>query len=764
MNWKAVEQALFTDPQLGQATALRQAYEALSLAQSVAERSQAMDRLIQAVRQDKLTGRCLRRLCESPEPHANRLAMEFALRLAVPIDVRVVEMLIPHLAKRQIPTAIRVRVGLNLLRSVSPTDPLAEAVVESLRRGMSRSGGLRRLRRLREQNGPHPALDAAIAALEQALSYRCPRCKVRVNRADLALHLWHEHGLVIDAGKVHEPWALIDDWVRQFVRNGYAQRLEDALELAEQIDPVWGMGRVYRKLLAIDPTDADALDYLRQQASEQQATLCPRCFATVHTPTPKLPKPLYLGQGRLQRDGYAVIVDESGIWTELVLRIPSGQVYRGTEPLFSWSRRGAMIACVSVLLLIAYNFAILLPAGQGWPLTPTLVVLLLAGVAGLTVDYRYRNTPSTDERAVDYAWTMLVPLLHQPQFSRDDAGFLAALALASRGHGHPPWRDQLLATLITQTRQAVLAGQAEMGELAALVQLQLHDLHTQGQDPVVPLAAEVWSALSGAMPLDYAEVLLTLDGVAWFDRGSRARLRVLLCAEAFAAKLGVLELIELGRLVPRLGEVLGKDDLDGLSRLRWLYSLQRTRPWRKVGPAASVFQLARYPALSQQQLQAHPDLLLFQPMSDYAGDQADPSPIIITMQGVSYRNVLLTDLSDPVEIVPRGGRMGGFWLRVGRQEFEFGSAPVKLSRLLQGWMKYFFREFLPGVDQVLSWRNQQRLVQLTAQKTVQCPDCQLEFLTRPGEVGLPVVAEASTTNRQLADRAPPSPLQPTQDQ
>jgi hypothetical protein len=764
LNWQTVEQALFSDPPLSQAGPVRQAYLALTQAATVSERSQALDRLLRAVRQDKLTGRFLRRLCESAEPDANRLALEVALRLAVPLDERLVEMLMPHLAKRPIPAVIRVRVCLNLLRSLAPTDERCVGVVESMRRGMSKSGGLRRFRRLREQLGPHPALDAVIADLEQALSHRCPRCQAQVNRVDLALHLWQEHGLVIDEGKIREPWALIDNWVKQFVRKGQAQQLEDALELAEQIDPIHGVSRVYRKLLANDPSDADALDYLRQQAKEQQATLCPRCYALVPTPQERQPTPLQLGRGRLQRGGYAVVVDESGLWTELILRLPGGLVYRGTEPLFTWSRRGAMIACVGALLLIAFHVALLVPAGQGWPLFPTLVILLLAVVAGLTVDYRYRNTPSTDERAIDYAWTMLLPQLHQPQFSPSDAQFLAALALASRGHGHPAWRAETLAALLTQTRQAVRMGQAGVGELAALVQLHLHDLHRQGQDPIVPLAAEVWAALSGQMPLDYAQAVLALGEAGWFDRGSKARLRVLLCAEAFAAKLEVPDLIELGRLLPNLGEILGKDDLDGLSRLRWLYSLQKSRPWQKVGPAASVFQLARYPTLSQQQLEAYPDLLLFQPMSDYADHQADPSPIIITMRGIAYRNELLTDPSEPIEIVPRGGRTGGFLLRFGRQEFAHSSPPVKLSRLLQAWVKYYFREFTPKIDRVLRWRNPAQLARLIAQKTIRCPECHLVFLKRPGEVGLLLSAEQARHLSQATDSPTPAQFQTIQDQ
>jgi hypothetical protein len=115
LNWQTVEQALFSDPPLSQAGPVRQAYLALTQAATVSERSQALDRLLRAVRQDKLTGRFLRRLCESAEPDANRLALEVALRLAVPLDERLVEMLMPHLAKRPIPAVIRVRVLLELV-------------------------------------------------------------------------------------------------------------------------------------------------------------------------------------------------------------------------------------------------------------------------------------------------------------------------------------------------------------------------------------------------------------------------------------------------------------------------------------------------------------------------------------------------------------------------------------------------------------------------------------------------------------------------
>src|SRR5262249_48918795 len=154
-----------------------------------------------------------------------------------------------------------------------------------------------------------------------------------------------------------------------------------------------------------------------------------------------------------------------------------------------------------------------------------------------------------------------------------------------------------------------------------------------------------------------------------WEPGAAGRLRALLVGQAFAAGLEVWDVHELAQAAPHLGRALGSADLDGLARLRLLWSLQPTRPWQECGPALTLFGLARYPGLASRYLAARPDLLLFQPRTD--GD-----PILVGASGVVS--------SDRDETKPGG------------------------------WAHFLRERFLPHVDAVLSRRSEGKLEKLLA--------------------------------------------------
>ena len=62
-------------------------------------------------------------------------------------------------------------------------------------------------------------------------------------------------------------------------------------------------------------------------------------------------------------------------------------------------------------------------------------------------------------------------------------------------------------------------------------------------------------------------------------------------------------------------------------RLLWLYRPHRL--WQRIGSAVSVFDLARYPYLSENYLKLRPDLLpsLFKELTDVEGQLKSISPI-----------------------------------------------------------------------------------------------------------------------------------------
>jgi hypothetical protein len=240
------------------------------------------------------------------------------------------------------------------------------------------------------------------------------------------------------------------------------------------------------------------------------------------------------------------------------------------------------------------------------------------------------------------------------------------------------------------------------------------------------------------MPLSAAEAVLDPDRLRGWPAADRARLRVLLAGHAFAAGLGVWDLQELGRAVPAIGEALGSEDGDELGRLLLLWSLREQKPWQKCGPAASAFDLARYPALGGEYLRGRPDLLLFQPTAEDLPEEGPPAPILVCGAGIVFREAVLTR-PGPVKVTARPLiQGGGFELHVGGQRLAFRSDPTELARRLERWARYLYGEFQPKVDAMLSVRNPALLRRLLEQRSLGCPECGRRLVGRRGEVGWPL--------------------------
>jgi hypothetical protein len=268
----------------------------------------------------------------------------------------------------------------------------------------------------------------------------------------------------------------------------------------------------------------------------------------------------------------------------------------------------------------------------------------------------------------------------------------------------------------------------------------MDDAARMDRDPLSILAREVGEVFSVVLPVQYAENLLEAWPDSARDRGQRARLRVLFCARAFESGLEPRDVQELGRLSPALGEISASEDLAGLSRLRWVWESRSKRPWQKQGSATTVFDLARYPALGGQYLEQRPDMLLFQPMSAGRGRESG-SPILICEEGVVYRNIVIDD--PETTIATRPARKGtGFDLIIGKRRLHFGQKPGLLERRLEGWVRFLFRELLPGATRLVDAGSSTRLRKFRKQKTIQCPECGHSFLALRGDVGLLTDAEA----------------------
>ena len=698
-------------------------------------RGRAIDELAVAVQKSNAVLPFVTRLMGG-DRHANRLALEIVQRLPVPIPEAICQLVLPLLADARYSVPLRLNGATQVLRSLPPTSPLVGDLLQGLIREWKPRRARERLRFIQQQLPDHPVLKRFCDEMENRAAIPCPRCGLRLQRTELILHLWHVHRLLMEGSRAREPWKMIEDWLLEYARTGRKDLLERGLELGQQLDRDNGLTRVHRLLLAAGLTDEEAEQNLTTQAEGSRSSLCPHCYALVPQKPEALPPPMSLSRGRITSHGFTVDVSDRFVFTRLLVATPKEILHEGPEPERELTQRGSVLMQIGPMVLFSLMVAILLPTRLLPPLTPVSLILLVALLLYLRM--RLGEGPADDptQRAVDHAWGFIAPEMHRPDFSREDAEFLASLAVTSIGRGSPEFREMALERCCKMAREELKENAVPPRDLAALRCLELDDCLRLGRDPVPILADEIAACLSAELPLPYAEQLLEVWPSEVRDRGQRARLRILLVARAFEIGLEASDLNELGKVSAALGQAYASEDLDGLSRLRWLWNGKQSRPWRKNGSATTVFDLARYPALGGQFLEARPDLLLFQPMS--AGNDAESgAPILICEEGIVYRDIVVSDPKTPITVRAKSLlNGGGYELSIGKERLHFKQEPALLARRLRGWVRYLFRDLLPGAIEWTEKSAPAKLRPLMLQKTIACPECGETFYPLRGEVGI----------------------------
>jgi len=719
-------------PEAGIAEVFAEQLRLIAQARSRNQRGKALDQLAQSVRLSSSALPFLNRLA-SRDRHGQRLALEIASRLEAPLGEPLCRLLIPLTADAHFPLPLRLVVGSLILRSSPPEAAIAGDLLSATIQGMKPYRAAERLRLLQQRLPNHPRIERLIHDLEQESAIPCPRCGLRLQRPELVVHLWQAHHLLMAGKLARDPWKMIEDWLREYARTGLKDMLERSCELGRQLDPEGGLTEVHRLLLAVGLTDEEASNHLKRLAKGRRASLCPHCYALVPRERDELPSPLKLGSGQLVSHGYKVKVTDRYLFSSLQVGTPTDVLYDGIDPTQGMTRRGSVILQVGPLVFAAFVLALFLPLSMLPPLTPVALILLAAFLIFLRIRSRRRASGDPTDRVIDQAWRLLVPEFHRPVFSRDQAAFLGRLALTSIGRGTPAAREEVLERMAHASQPEIAQGQLSTGDLAALHCLEMDDAIRLGRDPVAILVKELGACLAGETPLACGEQLLEAWPVESRDQGQRARLRVLLCAQAFELAFEPGDLHELGRLSEQFGLAFSSEDKAGLSRLRWLWQARPTRPWQALGATTTVFDLARYPALGGQYLEDHPDLLLFQPMS--IGKRGDP--ILICERGIVYRNLILYDPAIAISFRPRSIISGGFEVIAGKQKLVLADDPAPLVRRLQGWLRILFQGILPAARPFVGTRGEDRLRLFVRQKTNQCPECGHAFLAQSGEVGIP---------------------------
>jgi hypothetical protein len=665
-------------------------------------------------------------LAQSREQSARQLALLLVTRLPAPLPAQLVSAVEPLLTRKRAPKELQIAAAIAMLRSDGLETPAASRIVAALVARCSRSRALDRLHRLEDQIGEAPAVREHLTAIENEMEMVCPRCQVGLKRPEMARHLWFEHELILEGQRIQLPWRAVRDWIRAYRRGGNAELLVRCRMMGQHLDPEHGLERVNRLILAYRVDDVEARQMLWAQARQEQASLCPRCYALVPIEPETDPGPVSRSYGRLSARGFSVEVSERGLVPFLTVATPDALIYRGREPGRWLTRNATTLLLAGVPVLIGLALALLLPVIDV-PLAGLVAVSLVVGlVVYLVVTLHWHYQPPPFERALDFAWRILVPQLHAKGFCRDDGTFLASLAMASINCGRPERRSLTLARSVAVTDDAVGSGVCSVAHLAPLVRLQAADAIALGEDPLPLLAGHIGRCLEGRRPLVLAERILSDSDGRWRVPEKLARLQVLVSDRAFEAGLEMRDLVAAGRMAPALANLLQTESRARLGSLRLLWSLRARRPWDRWGvQARTVFELAVDPDRES----------LFDGCSDLLFVDEKSPQIVICDRGLVFKNRLFTSIPRAIEAKARREDEGvRYELIIDEDHFRMRSDATALAQRLRSWFNHFFDAFLGQIDDALSWKAPEK-PSLYFQEPMACPGCKRLVLPRPGDVG-----------------------------
>jgi hypothetical protein len=704
-------------------------------------RGEALPALAEALAATERGARLALYLARAAEPISRHLALILTARLPPPLGQPLIRAIRPLLGRQRAPEDLQLAATAALLQTMSKEGQPAARVINAFVSRCTKARAVERLRQLEDLIGPSPVVTERCLEIENRIRMSCPRCRVQLQRPEMARHLWSQHQLLLDGRRARQPWRLLKAWLRDYRRNGNGQLLVRCRTLGQYLDPQDGLRRVHRLVLALGIEDVEAREMLLAEARQRRASLCPRCYALVLLPEESVPRPLNQSHGRLSLDGYCVEVSERGLVPRLRIETPDQVIYDGHEPEHWLTRRAAILLAVGPFVALALFLALVLPQWHFPAQGPVIGSLLLALVAYAMIGVRGWNQPRRRDRAVAYAWTRLAPRLHAGHFSEWDARFVTGLVLTSQqlraAQKTSPFatalaerRARSVEHLLRLTENAVAGGECSLVHLVALKRLEVADQVARGLDPVPAVARAVGRCFAGKPPMSYAQRLLAEWEGSWWTTANLARLRILLCDRAFEAGREVRDLLEAGRLAPALGDVLQTDRPDALARLRLLWSLRPSRPWDRWSQAATIFELTQNAEANAALLRRYPDLLL--------ADRQEPA-VYLCGRGVVFQEILFTNAPKRVEArARREFERVDYEVVIGDQRLPWPGDPGVRVRQLDRWFRFYFEEFVPQAAETLSWPAPPGTRPLRFAEAVPCPNCHRLLEPHRGQVGFPV--------------------------
>ncbi|MBN9519665.1 hypothetical protein J0H58_14280 [bacterium] len=631
-----------------------------------------------------------------------RVFLEWLARLPVRAPARVLEQVPQLLADPLLPDDLRVRAAARALRSARDPKHFLTHLVPGLTAGQTPLKALGLLRAVQGRLRRSRALDLLIARRERRLRLTCPHCPVRLPRADLARHLYEVHGLVLDRGRARHPDRIAKAWQKQYRAGRDTTLLDRAAHLS---DPAALRAWAARS----GPPQAD-LTPLAAAAGVRGCGLCPRCLGELQPSVEPLPPPLVLAGGRLTGDGYTVEVRGPDGLRTCTVSTPGGVLRSGLDGRRAVGPRAAGVVAAAAVLVAAIALRAAVPA-----------TLVLAGLACLAARFLRGPLPPAGERAVDRAWTDLVPRIRAtPAGDR----VLTRLCRASVGRGDEDERADVLAQLLGPATSPV--------RQAAVRFLQADDSSRLGVDRLAAVGSLIAAGLTGDEPIAFAE------HVAGLFAGTEppppapelARLRILALEAAFAAGFAPRGLADLWAACPRLKDLMAVEPLSRLGLQYAVWSLREEEPWRDYAPTETAFELARVaPTLGGRLLADYPDLLLYH--RPPPGVDEALGWVLVCARGVVVGGQTVADPDAEVRV--EGGRLiGSATLTFGPHRFSLPRRPPSgFVATLKRVLRVRTEVVLPHLDAALAAAPAHPGLAALARRC----RCGADVLVSPGRVG-----------------------------
>lgn len=661
-----------------------------------------------------------------------RVFLEWVTRIRGEVPPAVLTQARSLIADRSIPVNVRVAATARVLRATPDTPESVRAVIRPLMAGLSPLRGLERLRQLEHHLEKSRGLDALIERRERRVKLDCPRCGVRLRRMEMVRHLWFEHGMLLERGKVRGAERQVAELVEEYTKSHDTSALDRAALLT---DPP-----ALRAWAADSDPSAEDTALLLNQAEGRQAGLCPGCFSELPEAVPPLPPPLTLSRGRIAGDGYVVEVGGAEWFRTLTVASPTAVFRSGPDRGQLLGPRGAASLAAGVVALATIATAALISPTVVNPLTLVFRAVLGAALLyGVVYFFRKPLLPPT-ERAINAAWTVLARrVLRKASGSAAVTRFLTRLCRTSFGRGDPVERAGVLGQIVDKAAAVSNDSVPDLELLAAASVLQVDDAARHGRDRVAGIAGVAAAGFRDERLFEFAEYVTScfLDRKPGPEAGELGRLRTLLLAAAFDAGIKPRLLVDLWAVAPNLRRAMAVEPLHRLGLLYGLWSIRPSRQWERVAPADAVFDLCRVaPNISGRLLVAFPDLLLHH-RPDPAVEE-ELGPVLVCCRGVVVGGMMASDPDSRIEVVKGGMFGGGYELLYGPHRLRLSRRPPQdFVETVRAWLRFRATALLPYIDSYLTPASPAVVDRVLAPFSLRCRRCGVISAVAVGKVGTP---------------------------